>query len=269
MNTFRRFSQISDASVIEEVLMKDIGLNIYLLGDLDSFFYPHTSWFAGYENDSVECIAMLYEGPGISTVLTSAASDTGFLAETVENFAGMLPEIFYAHFACGLMNRLKNFRVNRDLGIHYRMILTDQSKVLQEADGEIRRLGSDDMPLITEFYSENYPDNFFDRRMLLTGKYFGSFSEHELTGIAGIHVYSPDKKVAALGNIAVSVMHRGRGLCASLTRRLCKDLLENVQTIGLNVHAENKHAIKCYEQCGFEIAGSYEEFEIINESKEE
>ena len=61
-------------------------------------------------------------------------------------------------------------------------------------------------------------------------------------------------------NIATHPGYRRRGLARAATAALCRDLLEEVDTIGLNVHAANEGAIRCYERLGFEVSAEYAEF---------
>jgi predicted GNAT family acetyltransferase len=95
--------------------------------------------------------------------------------------------------------------------------------------------------------------------MLGTGQYFGLVSNGRLAAISGIHVFSPIYRVAALGNIATHPDDRGKGFGTGVTRRLCLELLKQVEHVGLNVKADNVAAISCYEKLGFEIHCTYEE----------
>ncbi|MBI4727464.1 GNAT family N-acetyltransferase [candidate division TA06 bacterium] len=122
------------------------------------------------------------------------------------------------------------------------------------------RLDILDKQEILNFYSSSYPGNWFDIRMLETGQYFGIRDKGRLVSIAGIHVYSPAYKVAALGNIATKPEFRGKGLGTKVTAALCRNLLKMVNIIGLNVKADNTGAIRCYRKLGFEITGEYNEF---------
>ena len=121
-----------------------------------------------------------------------------------------------------------------------------------------------DINAITGFYKVAYPDNWFDSRMIESGKYFGCFNDVSLIGIAGIHVYSPEYRIAALGNIAVHPDFRGRKIAYKLTTVLCCDLKKSVDIIGLNVKSDNIAAIKCYKNIGFEIRSFYDECFIKN-----
>jgi predicted GNAT family acetyltransferase len=96
--------------------------------------------------------------------------------------------------------------------------------------------------------------------MLETNQFFGIRKGMRLISIAGIHVYSEEYRVAALGNITTHPLHRGKGYGTLVTARLCKSLLKNVDHIGLNVKADNRIAIVCYRKLGFEIIAPYGEF---------
>jgi predicted GNAT family acetyltransferase len=98
--------------------------------------------------------------------------------------------------------------------------------------------------------------------MLETRRYFGINNGEELISIASIHVYSEQYRVSALGNITTLPAQRGKGYGTTVTARLCQELLKTIDHIGLNVKADNKTAIRCYQRLGFEIIASYEEFMI-------
>jgi predicted GNAT family acetyltransferase len=65
-----------------------------------------------------------------------------------------------------------------------------------------------------------------------------------------------------LGNITTHPDYRGRGYGRIVTAGVCKSLLSEIDHIGLNVKADNASAIRCYEKLGFEVIGSYGEFEV-------
>jgi ribosomal protein S18 acetylase RimI-like enzyme len=142
------------------------------------------------------------------------------------------------------------------------MILTGVPERI--SDENIRQLTISDITSIAGFFKIAYPGNWFDSRMINTGKYFGYFDAGDLIGIAGIHVYSPEFRIAALGNIATHPDFRGRKIAFKLTSSLCSDLKKTVDVIGLNVKSDNRAAIKCYENIGFEIRSSYDECYVRN-----
>lgn len=119
------------------------------------------------------------------------------------------------------------------------------------------------------FYGQSYPGHWFDPRMLDTGQYFGIRDAGELVCAAGIHVHSPEYGMAALGNIATRPdRRRGRGLALRATARLCQSLLSEVNVVGLNVKADNRAAIACYEKLGFKAVAEYQELMVDADSSE-
>lgn len=96
--------------------------------------------------------------------------------------------------------------------------------------------------------------------MLKTNQYFGIHGPRGLVSVAGIHVYSPTYRVAALGNITTHPDFRRQGLGKAVTAKLCLSLLETVKHVGLNVQVDNEEAIRCYRRLGFEVIGSYGEW---------
>jgi len=80
-----------------------------------------------------------------------------------------------------------------------------------------------------------------------------------LVSVAGVHVYSPRYRVGVVGNVTTHPAYRGKGLGTAVCARLCKELLQTVDHIGLNVKADNIPAIASYKRLGFEVVGEYEE----------
>ncbi len=68
--------------------------------------------------------------------------------------------------------------------------------------------------------------------------------------------------VAALGNIATHPDLRNRGLGTAVTTKLCNVLLRSVETIGLNVKADNLAALSCYKKLGFKEIATIEQYMV-------
>jgi RimJ/RimL family protein N-acetyltransferase len=242
-------------------LSKNPGLYLYLIGDLDDFFWPDTTWFTASEEENIKSVALLYSGI-MPTLLLFYEKDPQVSAWLLEKIRPELPARLNVHLGPGLIEVFGRDNIIRDYGASLRMVLVNHPEPVSEPD--IRRLGINDLSVIQDLYSVSYPDNWFDRRMLETGKYFGYFLENKLAGIAGIHVYSSYYRVAALGNIATHPAFRGRKIATRLTAALCNDLKPDTDTIGLNVKSENAAAIRSYENCGFKIIGTYDECLVSN-----
>jgi GNAT superfamily N-acetyltransferase len=171
----------------------------------------------------------------------------------------LLPRRLYAHLSEGLADVLgEEYQVSWH-GKHYKMGLTKTGLLGGVDTSDVTRLGESDVRELEALYRVSYARNWFDPRMLETGHYYGIRRGGELVSVAGVHVYSPVYKVAALGNITTRPDWRGQGLGTTVTAELCRELLPTVDHIGLNVKADNVAALACYEGLGFEQVASYQE----------
>ena len=80
--------------------------------------------------------------------------------------------------------------------------------------------------------------------------FFGIYQGSDLLAAAGTHLLSPDEGAAAIGNIYTRRDRRGRGLGRIVTASVMRELA-GVETVGLNVRADNAPAIRLYESLGF------------------
>lgn len=235
-------------------------LHLYEIGDLDEFFWPFTTWYA----DSLQCeaIALVYSGTELPILLALAESGphTKQMGTLLEGLLPLFPRRFYSHLSNGLVGSLSEVFQPQSHGLHYKMALRQPQGLTVWEDPALRSLTPDDRPAVDALYDASYPSNWFDARMLETGQYVGWWQDGQLISIAGVHVYSPHYRVAALGNITTHPLYQGRGLATRTTAHLCRRLLKTVDTIGLNVKADNAAALRCYEKLGFEIVAEYEEF---------
>ncbi len=249
---------LHDKKVIESFLRKNIYLHIYSIGDLDDFFWQNTQWYALEENNEIQAIASLYTVPPVPTLL-ALSEQKELMQKLLQSILYILPVRFYTHLSPGLDEVFeKNFRVQSH-GEHYKMGLNNKSLLYNVDFSQAVRLENNDLEQIHTLYKESYPDNWFDPRMLETKQYFGIKIKNRLVSIAGIHVYSEQYKVAALGNIVTHPGYRGNGFGKCVTAKLCQSLSESVDHIGLNVKADNEMAIAMYKKLGFEIVGTYYE----------
>ena len=96
--------------------------------------------------------------------------------------------------------------------------------------------------------------------MLATGRYVGVREAGRPTCVAGVHVFSQAWRVAALGNVATLPEQRGRGLARRACAALCRLLLEQgIESVALNVRADNAPALQAYRRLGFEPVADYVE----------
>jgi ribosomal protein S18 acetylase RimI-like enzyme len=251
--------RLNDRSLIEGFLRRDPFLHGYELGDLDDRFWPDTTWYGLFEGGDIKALSMLYTGLREPTLLALASDETPLLARLLRDIAPLLPPSLYCHLSPSLGKALEARYSLSALGKHYKMALKDASRLQAARVAEAGVLSSQDRAEAEAFYAESYPGNWFMPSLLETGYYVGIREQGRLVCLAGVHVYSSSRKVAALGNIATRPEARGRGYAEAATAALCRRLLETVEHICLNVRADNQAAIACYSKLGFEIVASYGE----------
>jgi len=252
---------LHDKEEIERFLRKDLYLHIYSIGDLDDFFWPYTTWYGSKPEGRIEALALMYTGLSIPTLL-ALSNEHEIMAGLLTSMQHLLPCRFYAHLSPGLETVLGATHNLESHGQHYKMALSNQTKVSHIDCSEVVRLGMKDLAAVQELYEKSYAGNWFDARMLETNQYFGIPEGDRLISIAGIHVYSPRYKVAAIGNITTLPECRNRGFGARVTAALCRSLRREGISIGLNVKTDNHAAITCYEGIGFEKVATYGEFMV-------
>ena len=250
-----------DKSRIEAFLRQNIYLHIYSIGDLDDFFWNHTSWYGLEQDGEIKALILFYIGSSVPTIL-ALTQDICYMKELLSSVVPFLPKRFYAHVTPGLEEVLAKYFILKSHGKHYKMALKNKSAVDNVDIAKVESLSVKDIDQILELYKVSYPNNWFNEQMLLTDQYFGVKKENELVSIAGVHVFSPEYHVAALGNITTHPNHRGKGYGKATVAKLCKSLCGKVDHISLNVKSDNNAAISLYEQLGFETVCTYNEYMV-------
>ena len=266
---------LHDKREIEGFLRRDPLLHIYELGDLDPFFWSHTTWYGLRSPNGIDAVALIYSGLALPTLLVVAPDAPNPMAGAAELLAGLealLPRRFYAHLSPGLGPSLGQGWRKTPHGRHLKMGLGPDPAALARIEsidiGGTEPLGTDDLEALQALYRRSYPDNWFDPRMLETRAYVGARQNGRLVCAGGVHVYAPEHGVAALGNVTTDPAFRGQGLATTVTAAVCRGLRRRVEYIGLNVSADNQPAIRCYERLGFEVIAQYDEmmFEVVPEA---
>ncbi len=254
---------LHDKSTIETILRGNVFLNIYGLGDLDDFFWPYTTWYALTDTAGVQAIALMYTGGSLPCLHALSEDDRViYTGELLRCLIPILPRRFHAHLSLGLESILAEHYTLRPHGKDYKMALRDKSLLSNVDVSQAAGLSMSNLSEIIGLFKKAHPGNYFEPRMLETKQYYGIRRSGELVSAAGVHVYSRRYRVAALGNVTTHPDYRGKGYGRTVTAKVCKSLVGEIDDIGLNVKADNTSAIRCYERLGFEVVGSYGEFEV-------
>jgi RimJ/RimL family protein N-acetyltransferase len=255
------FVDLHDREEIASTLLRDPILNIYGIGDLDDRFFPFTTWFGRRSRERIEEIAFVYSHTDLPVLIALTRGPVDGMLALLAGITPRLPRRIYAHTSPGVITALLPAYRAASRGEHLRMSL-DEPRLLRDIeDRGAVPLGPDDLTDAVRLYAASYPENWFDPWMITTGCYYGIRESGSLVAVAGVHVVSARRGVAALGNIATHPDRRGRGLAKAATAALARHLIDDlgIARIGLNVKAGNAPAIACYAKLGFRQAATYEE----------
>ena len=193
----------------------------------------------------LEQVALVYDEPDPPVLLAFAEGPRGGWRSCSGRSRASFPGV-YAHLSPGLLDALAP-----ELVPAQDPLLTSSSgwstPTRSPAHDTAERvlLSSADLAEVEGFYERAYPGTWFQPRMLETGRYVGIRRSGELACVAGVHVWSPEWRVACLGNVATVPAARGEGLATAACAGLCRILLEDgIDVISLNVRADNAAAIR-------------------------
>lgn len=243
---------------IEPALRRNAFLHLYALGDLDPAYWPFTTWYGLEAGGEVRAVLLLYTAYATPTLMALGDPPFDDLHELLRQARPLLPQTVYAHLSPGCREAMEPLARFESRGPHLKMALVEPALSVPGME-RVERMTAADVPALNALYDAGYPGHWFDPRQVDTGHYYGLRVDGELGSAAGCHVYSPARRVAALGNIVTHPARRGCGYAAAVTARLCTELLKTVDHVGLNVKADNAAAVRCYERLGFRPVAGYEE----------
>lgn len=222
----------------------------YALADLEPPYARGAEWHA--TDDAVVLAYRAFDPP----VLFAAGNPVG-----VGELFRRLPVGSYLFTLMGTHRALLESRVlsSRETPM-WRMALRAESFDPQRA-GPAELLTKSDLPAILALFGDHAdrPDAF-DPSQLDDGAFYGIRADGGLVAVAGTHVVSKQRSVAAVGNVFTHPAERGRGLATRVTAAVVRSLLElRLRTVVLNVAMHNDPAVRCYEKLGFwPFCGYYE-----------
>jgi ribosomal protein S18 acetylase RimI-like enzyme len=208
---------------------------------------------------------LLYTGLD-DPVILAISEEPEAMRALLKSILHLLPRRIYSHLSEGVAEAFAADYHIESNGQYYKMLLTDPAQLDTVDTSSVVGVSTADQAGIEQLFADSYPGNWFDPRMLETGQYYGVRQGEKWTSVGGVHVYSPEYRVAALGNVTTHPDSRGQGLATATCARLCRELQATTDYIGLNVNQSNKSAIHCYQRLGFEQKASYGEYMLTLKS---
>jgi ribosomal protein S18 acetylase RimI-like enzyme len=256
---------LHDKAEIVTFLRKKPWLHLYHLGDLDDFFWPYTMWYGSKRDGEIEQLVLLYTGLD-DPVILAISEEAEAMCSLLKSIMHLLPRRIYSHLSEGVAEAFADDYHIEPNGQYYKMLLTDPAQLDTVDTSSVVGVSTADQAGIEQLFADSYPGNWFDPRMLETGQYYGVRQGDQWTSVGGVHVYSPEYRVAALGNVTTHPDSRGQGLATATCAKLCQELQATTDYIGLNVNQSNTSAIHCYQRLGFEQKAVYGEYMLTLKS---
>lgn len=230
--------RITGRDEIRSILQRDARWCVYALGDLSPRMFPKCQWFA----------------PDLTLVLHDFGTCILFAMGTASVDEALAHVSWPVHLqvqqeAFDLVARRAT--IDKQLSM-WRMAWNRGP--LPATDPRVTRLGAEAVDSVLRLYADGGPSgespDFFYPSMVADGVFFGVYEDRDLVAVAGTHLVSRDEGAAAIGNVYTRRDRRGRGLGRIVTTAVVNEL-RDIETIGLNVRADNPSAIRLYESLGF------------------
>lgn len=249
--------QTKNKTELQHFLLQDPELHLYALGDLDDFFWPHCTYYVKRDAGEISALVLKYQ-PGDLPVIMALGRNLRALNALLVDLVPELPDRIYAHVSPGCEATILDDYRQTYHETQVRMIRRNPTTA-EKATGDVITLTPKDSERLQTFYDLSYPQNWFDEQMLSVHPFTGVVVNHQLVSVAGLHSFSKDYQVAALGNITTHPDFRGNGYAQQCTHALCQQLERQVSLIGLNVRGDNSPAIRTYKKTGFEPVYEFSE----------
>lgn len=223
---------------IRTILRRDPAWTVYALGDLSPRMFDKCRW---YTPD----LTMILRDYG-TTILF--ATGPGSIREALSEVTGAI----HLQVKADALDEIASIATVTAQRLMWRMVWRPGS--LPSIDPQVTRLEATDVSAIELLYADGAsagesPD-FFYPSMVSDGVFFGVYEGAALVAVAGTHLVAREERAAAIGNVYTRSDRRGRGLGGAVTAAVLKELA-GIETIGLNVRADNDAAVRVYESLGF------------------
>jgi len=240
--------RLTDKDEIRTRLRRDPAWSVYALGDLAPPMFAKTLWF-------VPDLTLVVQDYG-TTILF--AMGPGSVREALECVKGPV----HLQVQRDALDEVARHAAVSSPRLMWRMRWTgDRSRrsvaTLHRANSAgpaTSRLNASDVPALEALYADGKasgesPD-FFVPSMVADGVFHGTYEGSVLVAAAGTHLLAREEGAATIGNVYTRHDRRGRGLGRLVTSAVLGELA-GVETIGLNVRADNDAALHLYESLGF------------------
>lgn len=248
-----------DRQLLHGFLERDRIFAAYAIADTDDAEFDRTRFGVALDGGEPVAVVMEYRGASPQPVFVMGDPDgigaimrdvirprIAYLGAKTEAFRGV--RLHYRADAPAPMVRMV---VERD---DFRPVVGDAVRLDQGDTGHLNRLYQLGL-------NAHLPD-----QAVASGIYYGIRRGTRLIAAAGTHVISAQWRIAAVGNVYTHREYRGQGLAKVVTSAVTASLLEQCDTVVLNVRADNPPALAVYRALGYREHTEFEERLIHRET---
>jgi ribosomal protein S18 acetylase RimI-like enzyme len=230
---------LTDKTYIRALLNRDRVWGLYALGDLAPPMFAHTQWFT-------PDLTLVLRVHGTCILYAMGA---GSVREALDHVEWPV----HLQVQEDTLAEIARHAVIAGTKHMWRMRWTGAPPAPPPGE-TVTRLDASHVDQLLSLYADGNdsgeaPDFFFPA-MMSDATFYGIFEDRALVAAAGTHLVSRDEGIAAIGNVYTRRDRRGRGYGRAATAAVLH-ALQGIETIGLNVRADNDGAITMYERLGF------------------
>jgi RimJ/RimL family protein N-acetyltransferase len=240
-----RARAVSDRDELAAFLRSDRRYAAYALGDLDGPNRARVAWAMAYD-DAGRATALVMHHEGL-------VPQPLFLMGSPDGCRAVLESVLKPRDAYMQGTELHEAAV-RDLYeldpplLMLRMV-TDRESFVPFA-GPAERLTALDLEDLNRLYQLGFRAGF-PASVVEEGVYYGVRVRGRLVSAAGTHAINPREGIAVVGNVMTHADFRGHDFAKMVTSAVTTELLDRVEDVALNVHADNEPAVAAYTRLGY------------------
>jgi ribosomal protein S18 acetylase RimI-like enzyme len=240
-----RARAVSDRSEIAAFLRTDRRYAAYALGDLDGPNRHRMAWGMAYdEAGRPTALVMHHEG---------LVPQPLFLMGAPDGCRAVLESVLKPRDAYLQGTELHELALRGlyDLDAPLQMLrMVVDRETFQPFAGPAERLTALDIDDLNRLYQLGFRAGF-PPSVVEDGVYYGVRVRDRLVAAAGTHAINPREGIAVVGNVMTHADFRGHDFAKMVTSAVTAELLDRVEDVALNVHADNDPAVAAYSRLGY------------------